>query len=69
MSTMIIIKQIAEINNFNYQRKKNNLKNILSFFPSLLNVFQHKFPDWQGNRIIEKCSCTVCSELDLQRLT
>lgn len=27
--------------------------------PFKVNVFQHTFPDWQGNHTHAKCSCTV----------
>lgn len=59
MSKMNSIKQIGHgihgpQHNFN---KKYCMCSLSKSFK--VNVFQHKFPDWQGNHTHAKCSCTV----------
>ena len=60
MSQIYIIKQIGHgiYGHQYYFNKSINQKYVLSQ-PFKLNVFQHKFPDWQGNHTHGKYGCTV----------
>lgn len=64
MLKMNINKQIGHgIHGRQHNFNKNiNQKYVLSLCPSKpfkVNVFQHRFPDWQVNHTHAKCSCTV----------